>query len=130
CFAGSWSSPRDGMRMMATLSGNSGRVKRMSEPGLIGFKGNGFAVDLGEGVHGGFLLGLFLVAAPRGGVALPADHRGDLEAFGMVGAFFVQEMILRRGVELALRDLLEQRLEVAAVSPFRDLLDLGTEIFH
>src|SRR5207249_9831599 len=87
---------------------------------LIGFERNRLAVDLGESVHGGLLLGFFFVAAPCRSVALPADHRGDLETLRMVGAFFVQEMVLRRGVELALRNLLEQRLEIAPVRAFRD----------
>src|SRR5208283_5531359 len=47
-----------------------------------------FAVDLGQGVHGGLLLGFLLVAAPGRGERLPADEGGDLEALAVVGAFF------------------------------------------
>ena len=49
------------------------------------------AVDLGQGVHGGALLGFLLVAAPGAGVGVAADQGGDLEAFAVVGALLVQQ---------------------------------------
>src|SRR5205823_2438071 len=70
------------------------------------------AVDLGQGVHGGLLLGLLLVPPPGGGIALPANERGDLEAFAVVGTLLVEEVVLRRGAELALGHLLQQRLVI------------------
>src|SRR5205823_8718781 len=50
----------------------------------VAFKGDGLAVDLGQGVHGGTLLGLFLGPAPGANVGVLADLDRDLEAFAVV----------------------------------------------
>src|SRR5271166_5567658 len=74
--------------------------------------GHRVTTNLGQGVHGRALLRLFLVAAPGAGVSVAADDRGNLEALAVVGALLVEQDVLRRGVKLALGDLLKVRLEV------------------
>src|SRR5437870_919519 len=81
---------------------------------LVGFVRNRFAVDFGQGVHGSLLFGFLFVAAPGGWIVMPADDCRDLEALAVVGSLFVQELVKGGGAELALRDLLQQRFEVAA----------------
>src|SRR5882672_1551752 len=82
---------------------------------LVGFVRDWLAVDFGQSIHGGLLLGFLFVAAPRGRIVMPADDRRDLEALAVIGALFVQELVKGGGAKLALRDLLQQRFEVAAV---------------
>ena len=59
---------------------------------------------------------------------MPADDRRDLEALAVVGSLFVQELVKGRGAELALRDLLQQRFEVASVGFLDDVIDLRLQI--
>src|SRR5947209_1184892 len=95
---------------------------------LVGFVRNWLAVDFGQSVHCGLLLGFLFVAAPGGRIVMPADDRRDLEALAVVGSLFVQELVKRGGAELALRDLLEQRFEVASVRFLDDVIDLRLQI--
>src|SRR5438132_10846558 len=82
---------------------------------LIGFVGNWFTVNFGESVHGGLLFGFFFIAAPGGGIVMPANHGRDFEAFAVVRSFFVEQFVERSSAELALGHLLQQGFEVAPV---------------
>src|SRR5947207_15530188 len=95
---------------------------------LVGFVRNRLAVDFGQSVHGGLLFGFLFVAAPGGWIVMPADDRRDLEALAVVGSLFVQELVKGGGAKLALRDLLQQRFEVASVGFFDEVIDLRLQI--
>jgi hypothetical protein len=81
---------------------------------LFGGEGRRVAAELAEGVSGGALLGFLLVASPGGLIAIGADLRGDLEALAVVGPFFIEQLIGGRGAVLALGELLQERLVIAA----------------
>ena len=62
----------------------------------------------------GLLFGLFLGVGPAGVESLAADLDAHLEAFGVIGTLLVEQLIGGRRPCLALRELLQQRLVVAA----------------
>src|SRR5262245_21309429 len=100
----------------------------MAMTGSVRLKRDLLAIDRREGVHGGLLLGFLLVPPPGGGIAVAGDDGSNLESLAMVGAFLVEELILRRSPKFALRDLLKQRLVIAAVSALGDLFDLRPHV--
>ena len=79
---------------------------------LVGREGDRFAFQLAQRVTGGPLLGFLFVAAPGGLVAMGADLSRDLEALAVVRPLFIEQLIRRRGVVLALNGVLQQRLEL------------------
>src|SRR4029077_9240475 len=93
---------------------------RVSKCASVRLEWNRLALDLRKRVHGGLLLGFFFVAAPGAGVNVAANGSGDFEALTVIGSLFVEELVLRRGPEFALGNLLQKRLIVAAVRSFRD----------
>src|SRR6476659_2426736 len=111
-------------RPACSSSARSRRAACSAKEASVVVEGNRLAVDLGQGVHRGALLRLLLGAAPGAGVRVAADDGGDLGALAVVGALLVQHDVLRRGVELALGDLLQERLEVAVGLALGDRLDL------
>ena len=56
------------------------------------FKGNRLAVDVGQRVHGSFLLSLFLVATPSAGKGAAGNLSGHFEALAVIGAFLVEQV--------------------------------------
>ncbi len=75
-----------------------------SGPGRLG---RGFQQSQGQkGPPGGLLLGLLLAPSPGAGELPACNRRGNLKALAVVGALFVQELIIRRRVPAALSVLL------------------------
>src|SRR5262249_2480320 len=92
---------------------------------------NVLARDLGQGVHGGFLLSLFFVAPPGGrknGILI--DEGSDLETLAVIRTLFVQQQVLRSLIEFALGNLLQVRLEIAGVGALGNFLDFRTDVLQ
>src|SRR5688500_14384817 len=87
----------------------------------------GHADEVRERVARGALLGFALVAAPGGQAALPPAFRGDLESLAVIGTCFVEQSIDRPAAELALRELRQLRLVVAADVAVMREVDLRLE---
>ena len=70
----------------------------------------------------------FLLLPQAAAKAAAADLGGDLEALAVVGALFVEHLVAGRDAELALGELLQERLEVAAELAGDGRLDLGADV--
>ena len=75
-----------------------------------------FAADDSQRIARCTLLGFLLVGSPGRRILRAADLGGHFEAFAVVGAFFVEQLIGGGGLEFPLGQLLEQRLVVATLS--------------
>ena len=56
------------------------------------------------------------------------DHSGHLEALVVIGALFVEQIVARRGAELALGCLLQQGLEITPLSSCCFAFDFGQQV--